>query len=85
MKTKTYRYSGPSNGVTLAIPAKDDKSQPTELEVLLWQGKTVELPEGHEVTASLLAMKYLHEIEAPIAEAAASAVAVASDAGKGKK
>ncbi|AOJ05130.1 hypothetical protein WS70_25790 [Burkholderia mayonis] len=47
-----YQYSGPTSGVTL----HDGENVQ---EVMLHTGAEVELPEGHEYTATLLAMGYL--------------------------
>lgn len=52
MKDKTYRYSGPNSAVTLVVP--DAKGTPVERGVMLWAGRDVVLPEGHEYTQALL-------------------------------
>ncbi|HFZ8412842.1 TPA: hypothetical protein ACIPAK_000345 [Salmonella enterica subsp. enterica serovar Aberdeen] len=46
---KEYRYSGPASGVTLSDGT----------EILLWSGKNVTLPEGHDYVKVLVALKHL--------------------------
>lgn len=46
---KEYRYSGPASGVTLS----------DGIEILLWPGKNVSLPENHEYVTVLVALKHL--------------------------
>ncbi|ERJ39086.1 MULTISPECIES: hypothetical protein [Burkholderia] len=53
-----YQYSGPTSGVTL----QDGENVQ---EVMLHTGAEVELPEGNEYTATLLAMGYLTPAAAP--------------------
>jgi len=57
MSLQTYRYSGPVSGVTLDVNGK-------ELDVRLHPNKTVQLPESHEYTQTLLGLGYLTAIEA---------------------
>ncbi|AKH64910.1 MULTISPECIES: hypothetical protein [Photorhabdus] len=47
-----YLYTGPASGVTLADGT----------EVLLWSGKTVDLPEQHDYVKTLIALQYLHPL-----------------------
>ena len=47
-----YKYTGPDTGVTLVLNGE-------EKEIMLYTGKTVDLPENHEYTKTLLALKYL--------------------------
>ncbi|MCC8457275.1 hypothetical protein [Photorhabdus aegyptia] len=47
-----YLYTGPASGVTLADGT----------EVLLWSGKTVDLPQQHDYVKTLIALQYLHPL-----------------------
>ena len=50
-----FKYTGPFSGVTLVIDG-------TEQEVMLHPGKEVDLPENHEYTKTLVALKHLHKV-----------------------
>ena len=48
-----YRYQGPvDSSVTLKVGGKDQ-------DVMLFRGKPVELPEGHDYVQTLVALGYL--------------------------
>ena len=51
-----YMYKGPTSGVTLIVNGKDK-------EVLLHNGKQVDLPEDHEYTKTLVALGHLTKVE----------------------
>lgn len=58
-----YVYHGPASGVTLLGDGK-------EKEVMLFDGHTVDLPEAHEYTKTLLALGHLERPAAePVTEA----------------
>lgn len=64
MADKTYLYQGPvATGITL--PPKKEGKQPDDL--LLYPGKTYDLPDGNERVQTLLAKGYLVE-QAPVQE-----------------
>lgn len=53
---KKYLYSGPLSGTSLNIgPSK----KPEVMEIMLHPGKSVDLPEEHEYTKTLLALGHL--------------------------
>lgn len=55
MKLKRYKYVGPvDSGATLEVDGE-------KIDVMLFRGHEVELPEGHEYTERLLAQKVLEE------------------------
>ncbi len=64
-----YRYLGPVNSsVTLKVDGKDQ-------DVMLFQGRFVELPESHEYVQTLVALGYLvSESDAPGAQAPVEAL-----------
>lgn len=62
-KLKKYRYSGPASGVTLADGP----------EVLLWPGKDVSLPAGHEYVRTLTALGHLTPVDDNITTATSPA------------
>ena len=59
-----YRYQGPvDSSVTLKVDGKDQ-------DVMLFRGKPVELPEGHDYVQTLVALGYLvPESDTPDAQA----------------
>lgn len=76
-----YRYQGPvDSSVTLKVDGKDQ-------DVMLFRGKPVELPEGHDYVQTLVALGYLvPEGEAPaVTDAQAPADAPDSTLKKGAK
>ena len=54
-----YRYSGPTSGVSLL-------EGDTIREVMLHTDTDVELPEGNEYVATLVALRHLTPIAAPV-------------------
>jgi hypothetical protein len=52
MVTKKYRYTGPHSAVTLKVA--DTSGALVDREVVLWSGRTVELPSDHEFTSVLV-------------------------------
>jgi hypothetical protein len=65
MPMKKYRYDGPvDSSVTLKM---DDG---TELDVMLWRGKDVDLPEGHDYVQTLIDQKHIASVEPEVAPAA---------------
>jgi len=75
------RYQGPvDSSVTLKVDGK-------EQDVMLFRGKPVELPEGHDYVQTLVALGYLvPENEAPaVADAKAPAEAPDSTLKKGAR
>ena len=57
---KTYRYSGPNGSATIAV--MDDKRQSVDRDVMLWQGREVQLPPEHAYTQQLLAQGLLQPL-----------------------
>lgn len=71
MKTTAYRYIGPNSAVTLLVP--DAQGVLVNHDVILWTGKRVELPSGHEVTKTLQHRGLLQPIsQAQVTDQAAS-------------
>lgn len=63
--TRRYRYQGPVNSsVTLKVDGKD-------VDVLLFRGKEIDLPEEHDYVKTLVALEHL----APVAPAQPAAPA----------
>ena len=54
-----YLYSGPISGVTLRL------ADGSERDVMLHDGATVDLPEGHDYVAALLAQGRLKRVPEP--------------------
>lgn len=80
-----FIYSGPNSAATLKVSGKDGAT--TELNVMLWRGREVELPENHDYVKVLVAKGHL----APVAAAPAASTptpdsgdASKTDPGKGK-
>lgn len=65
---KTYRYSGPNGSATITVT--DDKRQSVERDVMLWQGREVQLPPDHAYTRQLLAQGLLELLVLPSTAAA---------------
>jgi len=59
MTLQTYRYSGPVSGAAIHHNGR-------VLDVRLHPGKTVQLPEAHEYTKTLLGLGYLTQASAPV-------------------
>ncbi|MBK5145939.1 hypothetical protein I2494_19920 [Budviciaceae bacterium BWR-B9] len=57
MKLIPYLYHGPQSSVTVRIIGSNKEEQ--ELEVVLYPGREVSLPEKHDYTEALLAQKLL--------------------------
>lgn len=54
---KTYTYQGPANSsVTLRVGG-------SELDVMLFRGKTVELPEDHDYVQTLIGLEHLVPVD----------------------
>jgi len=58
MTLQTYRYTGPVSGAALNWNGE-------VLDVRLHPNKTVQLPEAHEYTQTLLGLGYLTQASAP--------------------
>jgi hypothetical protein len=52
-----YRYTGPNSAVTLKV--SDGKDGLKDQDVVLWNGREIDLPANHEWVATLLAKGYL--------------------------
>jgi len=59
MTLQTYRYSGPVSGAAINHNGK-------VLDVRLHPNKTVQLPEAHEYTQTLLGLGYLTQASVPV-------------------
>lgn len=57
MKLIPYLYHGPQSSVTIRIVGQNQEEK--ELEVVLYPGREVSLPEKHDYTEALLAQKLL--------------------------
>jgi len=57
MSMQTYRYRGPVSGATIQHNGKD-------IDVRLHPGKTVQLPQTHEYTQTLVGLGFLTAIDA---------------------
>ena len=58
-----YTYKGPTSGVTLVVNGKDK-------EILLHNGKQVDLPEDHDYTKTLVALGHLTKVDVSVSEPA---------------
>lgn len=56
-----YTYKGPTSGVTLIVNGKDK-------EILLHNGKQVDLPEDHDYTKTLIALDHLTKVDVGVSE-----------------
>jgi hypothetical protein len=52
MPPVTYRYTGPNSAVTLKVG--DGAGGLKDQDVMLWKGRTVDMPADHEVTKVLV-------------------------------
>ncbi|WP_179038341.1 hypothetical protein [Limnobaculum xujianqingii] len=57
MKLIPYLYHGPQSSVTIRTVGQNQEEK--ELEVVLYPGREVSLPEKHDYTEALLAQKLL--------------------------
>ena len=78
-----FRYSGPNSAVTLK--AGDGKGATSELNVMLWHGREVELPENHDYVKVLVAKGHLAPVLGATPAASAPAPNPAPDSGDAGK
>lgn len=60
---KKFIYNGSNSGVTLQVPGKGKDAPQQDFEVLLFNGKEVELPEDHELVKTLVLNGNLTEVK----------------------
>lgn len=60
---KKFIYNGANSGVTLQVPGKGNAAHSQDVDVLLFNGKEVELPEDHELVKTLVLNGNLTELK----------------------